>query len=113
MRPENREQFQRIFGYTPGAFPIDKDPLKWFEELEALRRPEVLSSDDVAKIDPVAREGYLSKHEAYRAKEHEYEKVKEEMRKRALGKMVIVNKAFEAAKSRFSESELSSLAGFI
>lgn len=112
MYPENPEQFNRIFGRS--EFPIEgKDYDSWLEETQGLMPPERLRAEELEKLSPKKQEEYRIKHEAYREKELEYEKVKSEMRSRATEKMRIINKAYGEAKKRFSDVETESFAGFI
>ncbi len=112
MRPEDPEQYDRIFGSS--KFPIEgKDYTSWFEEISAILPPKTLSIRELEKLSSVEQEEYGKKQEAYRNKELEYEQVQSEMRLRAAKKMHVLNKAYTEAKKRFSAPEKESFAGFI
>lgn len=111
MYPENKEQFNRIFGFD--EFPIkENDPQKWFNEMQSILPPDTLTTEDFESLRSDEQETYQKAHEAHEKKKSEYEDVKAEMRRRATEKMTIINKAFEAAKKRFSKEEIESFAGF-
>lgn len=112
MYPENRDQYERIFGKI--SFPTDgQDYDSWMKQIAEIMPPERLSVEQVEKLGPKEREEYTMKHDAYRKKELEYEKVKSDMRLRATEKMKIINKAYREAKKRFSKEEQESFAGFV
>lgn len=105
--PENDEQRERIFGKQP---PLEgKEFNVWLKEWIDLQPLDVKKLE---KLSPDEQEDYRKKRQAYREKEIEYEKVKVEMRRRATVKMQILNKAYAAAKRRFSKQEIESFAGF-
>lgn len=105
--PENDEQRERIFGKQP---PLEREDFKvWLKEWIDL---QPLDAKKLEKLSPDEQEDYRKKHQAYREKEIEYERVKAEMRRRATIKMQILNKAYAAAKRRFSKQEIESFAGF-
>ena len=110
--PENPEQHDRIFGQV--EFPIEgKNSSSWLKEIiQAILPPDTLDVEQVEKLSPQEQEEYQRKKQAYREKEIEYEKVKTEMRRRATEKMQILNKAFAAAKKRFSLEQIGSFGGF-
>lgn len=111
MAPENSEQYRRIFGIE--KFVIgETDYDSWLEKILKLTPPKVLSASDLEKLGIQEQEEYRQKHEAYRAKENEYERVKTEMRLRATRKMQIINKAYGEAKKRFKDTEEGTFAGF-
>lgn len=105
--PENNEQRERIFGKEPPLEIIDSKV--WLKELSDL---QPLNAKKLEKLSPDEQEDYRKKHQAYREKEIEYERIKAEMRLRATEKMQILNKAYAAAKKRFSKQEIESFAGF-
>jgi len=108
--PENREQYERIFGNESSIQGKDLDT--WFKEWQSLYPPEIHDVKGFEKLTLEERESYQKGHETYREKEIEYEKVKAEMRRRATIKMQILNKAYAAAKKRFSKQEIESFTGF-
>ncbi len=111
MVPENSEQYQRIFGIE--RFVIEGTNYNsWLEKILKSTPPEVLNVTEVEKLSPKGQDEYRQKHETYRAKEGEYEKVKAEMRLRATQKMQIINKAYAEARKRFSDAEEETFAGF-
>jgi len=111
VRPENEEQYNRIFGMDP--FPVDgTDYVSWVRKLLASDPPKTLTAEQLDTLSPDQQEAYRQQKQAYQEKEREYEKVKAEMRRRATEKMTILNKAYEAAKTRFSDKEIHSFAGF-
>ncbi len=111
MAPENTEQYRRIFGIE--KFVIEGTNYdSWLEKILKSTSPKVLSASDLERLSGPEQEDYRQKHEAYRAKEGEYERVKAEMRLRATQKMQIINKAYVEAKKRFSDAEEETFAGF-
>lgn len=114
--PENREQFERIFGASkPASVGNYNETTSIQDMLTSIKNaiaPKVLDARDLAQLSPGEREKYQSSHEEYDAKEKTYAEVKAEMRRRATEKMSIINKAYSAAGKLFSNSERQSFAGF-
>ena len=108
--PEDKEQYERIFERESSIQGRDYDT--WFAEWQNFARPEIHGVEGLEKLTPKEQENYQKKHQAYREKEVEYERIKAEMRRRATIKMQILNKAYAAAKKRFSKQEVESFAGF-
>ncbi len=105
--PEDAEQRERIFGNDSPIEEIDIE--SWLEEGRSLR---FLDANKLGQLSQSEQEEYCKKHEVYLEKEAIYERVKTEMRRRATVKMQILNKAFAAAKKRFSAQEVESFGGF-
>ena len=105
--PEDKEQYERIFGSEPNIAKIDFEV--WLEEGRSL---QFLSANELGELSQSEQEEYRRKHEVYLEKEEKYERVKTEMRRRATIKMQILNKAFAEAKKRFSTQEVESFGGF-
>lgn len=108
--PEDKEQYERIFGRVSSIQGIDYDT--WLTEWQNFASPEIHGVEGLEKLTLEEQENYQKKHQAYREKEIKYERVKAEMRRRATIKMQILNKAYAAAKKRFSKQEVESFAGF-
>lgn len=108
--PENKEQRERILGRLSSIQGRNYDA--WFTEWQNFASPEIHGVEGLEKLTPEEQKNYQKKHQAYREKEIEYERVKAEMRRRATIKMQILNKAYAAAKKRFSKQEVESFAGF-
>lgn len=110
--PENRDQYDRIFGID-STFPIyESNPEDWIKNLEKLEIPEKLDPEALEKMTTIELREYTLQHEKYQQKELEYETVKAEMRIRATKKMQTINKAYREAKKFFSDKESDSFAGF-
>ena len=108
----NPEKLKWFFGDYP-TFLSKEDTLdSWVKRMGSLLRPEVLQAAELSKLSTGEQTEYYKNHKAYEIVDSERKKVKKEMIARAHEKMTIINKAYRAALTFFSESERKTSAGF-
>ena len=101
QRPEDPNMRTAIFG-TRGRLVSGQSIEDFLQELEKTSRPDMLTACELTRMNEAQRAEYVQKHGAYQALERKYERVREEMRSRALERMQKITRAYRIAKAMLS-----------
>lgn len=109
MFPENSVVFERVYSDSKFNYSEKK---KLRDQFLNGKKPNELSITEVEKLSKKDQDKYVLEQEKYRNLELKYQDMKNEMVSIANEKMIIINKAWESAKFKYSDNKQKSFEGF-